>query len=384
MGNTLDGLRRIDCFYGDQMAETEEVKEDYMTVEQPAEQPSEDEDIVGVDVVKQIEIPQDETTPTIIDSTVNKDEVINDDKRATDDDAGRTVDTFPEQQISSTAPTEEDPAPDAVSQANDQQPVPQSSSQVDDHPAVIEAPTDVSTQIPFQAPLEPKALDIPVDTPPPPGPPQSPEPESTPRIPFIPPIITTTMPPLSLPVEPLTAPIHSTESSKLSPTPLTTSSDLSITTAPDTVQPPFDISRLSIDTGRGSVDDKPKLEKSKSRKVQNAKAALITILTDGIRLTMHTKKSSRQAKVNLIDGNTLMIKKKKFIAVTTYTIALSDIIAVESGKSTESFQRSGLKSANDSFCFSIVTNQNICYDFQASSKVERDALANGLREMCQI
>lgn len=116
------------------------------------------------------------------------------------------------------------------------------------------------------------------------------------------------------------------------------------------------------------------LPKPKTKRELNP--SFLTVIRDGVTLILHSSKSSRAAKVKLSEDQ-IVIKVKKILTVKVLMINLSDILSIEYGKVTTNFQRSGLQRLQSDSCFSILTADR-SYDLEASGKVERDALVEGL------
>ncbi len=90
---------------------------------------------------------------------------------------------------------------------------------------------------------------------------------------------------------------------------------------------------------------------------------------------MHSESSVLVVKMSL-NGSELRWRSKKIFSTKSYKLQLRDILSVEGGKQTTTFQRSSASQAKDEVCFSLVT-ASATYDFETSSKVERDALVQG-------
>lgn len=109
--------------------------------------------------------------------------------------------------------------------------------------------------------------------------------------------------------------------------------------------------------------------------------AFMVVLSDGITLTLHTTKTSRSSKLSFADGH-LICRIKKMLSIKVVQVELADIQSVQVGKATPNFQRSGLQRVAEENCFSLIVD-NRTFDFEATSKYERDAIASGLSKLVQ-
>lgn len=99
------------------------------------------------------------------------------------------------------------------------------------------------------------------------------------------------------------------------------------------------------------------------------------VLTHGIVLTQYKQNGVKQIKMFLV-VNELRWRSAKIFSQKTTKADLKLILCVEWGKRTNNFHRSFASRAADDRCFSLITEETT-YDFEAVSKVERDALAQG-------
>lgn len=93
-------------------------------------------------------------------------------------------------------------------------------------------------------------------------------------------------------------------------------------------------------------------------------------------LTIYNEKGAKQANVTLVGGCELHWKTMKYFAKKGKQLNLREVSFVHWGKQTNKFHLPVSKNAIDDHCFSLVTSK-YSVDFEASSKVERDALAQG-------
>lgn len=105
------------------------------------------------------------------------------------------------------------------------------------------------------------------------------------------------------------------------------------------------------------------------------------VLTQGIILTQYTTGSAKQVKV-FLNGNVLQWRSAKFLARKNFKLDLRKVLCVEWGKKTSNFHLPLAAKAPIDCCFSFLTDDQTL-DFEASSKVERDALAQGFTLMLE-
>lgn len=91
---------------------------------------------------------------------------------------------------------------------------------------------------------------------------------------------------------------------------------------------------------------------------------------------IYNEKGAKQANVTLVGGSELHWRTVKMFAKKGKQMNLREVLFVNWGKQTNKFHLPGSKIAIDDCCFSLVTAKDTI-DFEASSKVERDALAQG-------
>lgn len=109
------------------------------------------------------------------------------------------------------------------------------------------------------------------------------------------------------------------------------------------------------------------------------RAAFVSVLSGGVTLVLHNTKGVLSINMNLI-GNELQWKTTKSSLATTPSktskLALESILFVETGKRTAILRGGAAIAVDEEVCFSLIT-ADTTYDFEASSKVERDAFAQG-------
>ena len=114
---------------------------------------------------------------------------------------------------------------------------------------------------------------------------------------------------------------------------------------------------------------------------ENLKRSLITLLLEGMTMTMHrgaTKTPKSVFMTILGDGHgTLKWRSNRMLARNAYTMELVDVRSIEWGKSTPGFLGSAkAQTTPNDVCFSLM-GESCTLDLQASSKVERDLLVQG-------
>ncbi len=105
------------------------------------------------------------------------------------------------------------------------------------------------------------------------------------------------------------------------------------------------------------------------------RATFNSVLSEGLTLILHSDQPIMQVKMAL-SGSELRWRSKKMFSTKSYKLQLKQIMFIEWGKQTANFKRPTAKDAKSDSCFSLVT-ENTTYDFETSSKVERDALVQG-------
>lgn len=105
--------------------------------------------------------------------------------------------------------------------------------------------------------------------------------------------------------------------------------------------------------------------------------AFASVLSDGITLVQHSGgKSPAEVKLTLT-GRDLQLRTRRFFGTQKpLSVDLKDVLFIEWGKRTQNLSSDATKDVRDEVCFSLVTEDSTL-DFQASSKVERDALVQG-------
>jgi len=100
-----------------------------------------------------------------------------------------------------------------------------------------------------------------------------------------------------------------------------------------------------------------------------------SVLSEGLSIILHSGDSYMQVKMTLA-GNELRWRSKKVMSTKSYKMNLKEIQFIEWGKQTNNFRKPSLKDVKDENCFSLVT-VDTTFDFETSSRVERDALVQG-------
>jgi hypothetical protein len=97
----------------------------------------------------------------------------------------------------------------------------------------------------------------------------------------------------------------------------------------------------------------------------------------GIVVILHTaKKGSKAIKIRL-DGSDLLWQSNKPNPKKRFRLKIIDILRVEKGKTTQNFQSVSASKVDENLCFSLITPYSTI-DLQASSSLERDAMAKAL------
>lgn len=105
-------------------------------------------------------------------------------------------------------------------------------------------------------------------------------------------------------------------------------------------------------------------------------ASFRSVLADGLTITLHSSEGRpKQVKLWLIDHQ-LRWAPKNAIIKKRHKMYLEEVLFVEKGKQTATFARNSARNAPEQCCFSLVT-QNETLDFEASSKMEREAMCQG-------
>lgn len=103
---------------------------------------------------------------------------------------------------------------------------------------------------------------------------------------------------------------------------------------------------------------------------------LLTVLNQGMTLMIYNEHGAKQAKVTLVGGSILHWRTERMFSKKGKQLNIREVLFVNWGKQTNKFHLPGSKVAVEDCCFSLVTAKE-SLDFEASSKVERDALAQG-------
>jgi hypothetical protein len=120
-----------------------------------------------------------------------------------------------------------------------------------------------------------------------------------------------------------------------------------------------------------------------SSQIKTDKALLdtfIKVLSQGITLKLHSSKDKGPKEIKLIiSGNNLTWKvtsRSILSGFKTPKVDIRSIRSIEWGKRTDTFNLPASLPTADEVCFSLVTDDKTI-DIEASSKVERDSLAQG-------
>jgi hypothetical protein len=109
----------------------------------------------------------------------------------------------------------------------------------------------------------------------------------------------------------------------------------------------------------------------------------VKVLKNGITIKMHSgkDKAPKEVKLTLDEKNTLnwkSINSRSLIgAFKKNTMDIKNVKMVEWGKRTETFQKDMAASTPEELCLSLVGEDGATLDFEVTSKVERDSLAQG-------
>lgn len=103
---------------------------------------------------------------------------------------------------------------------------------------------------------------------------------------------------------------------------------------------------------------------------------LLTVLSQGMVLIVYNEKGAKQATVTLVGGSELHWRSVKLFSKKGKQLNLREVLFVSSGKQTKKFKLKTSEIAVEDCCFSLTTSTDTI-DFEATSKVERDALVQG-------
>ena len=108
----------------------------------------------------------------------------------------------------------------------------------------------------------------------------------------------------------------------------------------------------------------------------------LKVLTNGIKLKMHSSKDKAPKEVKLsLDKNVLNWKnvnsRNIMGAFKQKSMDLKNVKTIVWGKNTEVFMKEMSASTPADVCFSLVGEDGLTLDFEVSSPVERDSLAQG-------
>lgn len=105
------------------------------------------------------------------------------------------------------------------------------------------------------------------------------------------------------------------------------------------------------------------------------------VLKHGMVITVHTTEGSKSVTMFLV-GSELQWRSAHLFSRKTKRLELTSVICVEWGKKTNTFRSKGgaSKGVPEDLCFSLVSNAQTV-DLEASTKVERDALAQGFNHI---
>jgi hypothetical protein len=103
---------------------------------------------------------------------------------------------------------------------------------------------------------------------------------------------------------------------------------------------------------------------------------LLSVLDQGMTLTLYSFRGGKQVHISLVNGCELRWRTLKLFAKKGKHLDLHDVMFVNTGKQTKKFHLPQAGTAVEDLCFSLITSVD-SLDFEASSKVERDALVQG-------
>lgn len=108
----------------------------------------------------------------------------------------------------------------------------------------------------------------------------------------------------------------------------------------------------------------------------------VKVLTNGITLKMHSLKDKAPKEVKLMLDKSMLTWKSVHSrnimgAFKPKNMDLKNVKSIEWGKNTETFKKELSASTPVDVCFSLVGEDGVTLDFEVSSPVERDSLAQG-------
>lgn len=105
------------------------------------------------------------------------------------------------------------------------------------------------------------------------------------------------------------------------------------------------------------------------------RATFQNVMSEGLSIVLHSGDSYMQVKMTL-SGSELKWRSRKVMSTKSYKMSLREVQFIEWGKQTQNFKKPELSEVKDENCFSLVT-EDTTFDFETSSKAERDALVQG-------
>mmetsp|Transcript_24336 Transcript_24336/g.23381 ORF Transcript_24336/g.23381 Transcript_24336/m.23381 type:complete len:273 (+) Transcript_24336:157-975(+) len=103
---------------------------------------------------------------------------------------------------------------------------------------------------------------------------------------------------------------------------------------------------------------------------------LLTVFGQGMTLIIYNEHGAKRTKVTLVGGSVLQWRTDRLFSKKGKQLNIREVQFVNWGKQTNKFHLPGSRIAVEDSCFSLVTARETL-DFEASSKAERDALAQG-------
>jgi hypothetical protein len=103
---------------------------------------------------------------------------------------------------------------------------------------------------------------------------------------------------------------------------------------------------------------------------------LLSVLSEGIVMMLYNDKGAKQVNVTVVGGSVLHWRTAKLFSKKGKQLNLREVLFVHWGKQTPKFHLPTSNIAVEDCCFSLVTADDTI-DFEATSKAERDAFAQG-------
>ena len=113
----------------------------------------------------------------------------------------------------------------------------------------------------------------------------------------------------------------------------------------------------------------------------------VLVLTQGMKLKMYYSKDGKapkDVKLELVENGLLQWTNANrrsgilgMVQSRPKNVKITDVKTIEWGKRTATFQGTATNQPKDEDCFSLVLENGVSLDFETTSKVERDSLAQG-------